>query len=44
MQVPRLTGCLGGAGRTVSVTFGEVPVTMPDGSVTRRVAWVDCRS
>jgi hypothetical protein len=36
--------CLGGAGRTVSVTFGEVPVTMPDGSVARQVAWVDCRS
>ena len=36
--------CLAGPGRTVRVTFGEVPVTMPDGSVASQVAWVDCRS
>ena len=36
--------CLGGPGRTVPVTFGEVPVTAPDGSSWRQVVWVDCRS
>jgi hypothetical protein len=30
-------------GRTVPVTFAEVPVTTPDGSTTRQVVWVDCR-
>ena len=35
--------CLGGPGRTVPVTFGEVPVTAPDGSSWRQVVWVDCR-
>ena len=36
--------CLSGPGRTVPVTFGEVPVTAPDGSSWRQVVWVDCRS
>ena len=35
--------CLGGPGRTVPVTFAEVPVTTPDGSTTRQVVWVACR-
>lgn len=36
--------CLGGAGRTVPITFGWVPVTAPDGASWRQVVWVDCRS
>ena len=36
--------CLGGAGRTVSITFGEIPVTTPGGETSRQVVWVDCRS
>jgi len=36
--------CLGGPGRTVEITFGEVPVSMPGGGIVRQVTWVDCRS
>jgi hypothetical protein len=36
--------CLRELGRTAPVTFGEVPVTAPDGSSWRQVVWVDCRS
>ena len=36
--------CLGGPGRAVEITFGEVPVSMPDGGTARQVVWVDCRS
>ena len=36
--------CLGGIGQNVPVTFGEVPVTTPDGATWRQVVWVDCRS
>ena len=36
--------CLGGPGRTAEITFGEVPVSMPGGGITRQVTWVDCRS
>jgi hypothetical protein len=36
--------CLGGPGRTALVTFGEVPVTTPDGATVSQVVWVDCRS
>ncbi len=36
--------CLRGAGRTVPITFGEIPVTAPDGGSWRQVVWVDCRS
>jgi hypothetical protein len=36
--------CLGGPGNTVRVTFGEVPVTAPDGTMTRQVTWVGCPS
>ena len=36
--------CLGGPGRTVPVTFGEVPVTAPGGTTWRQVVWVECRS
>jgi hypothetical protein len=36
--------CLGAPGRTVQVTFGEVPATAPDGGTVRQVVWVDCRS
>ena len=36
--------CLGTPGRTVPVTFAEVPVTTPDGPTTRQVVWVECRS
>jgi len=36
--------CLGGPGRTVPITFGEVPVTTPAGGTSRQVVWVDCRS
>jgi len=36
--------CLGAPGRTVPVTFGEVPVTAPDGQTWRQVVWVDCRT
>ena len=36
--------CLGTPGRAVPVTFAEVPVPTPDGSTTRQVVWVDCRS
>jgi hypothetical protein len=36
--------CLGGPARNVPVTFGEVPVTTPDGTTWRQVVWVDCRS
>ncbi len=28
----------------VRVTFGWVPVTLPDGGSYRQVVWVDCRS
>jgi hypothetical protein len=35
--------CLRGPGR-VRVTFGEVPVTAPDGGMWRQVVWVDCQS
>ncbi len=35
--------CLQEPGRTVPVTFGEEPVTAPDGSSWRQVVWVDCR-
>ncbi len=36
--------CLRGPGRTVPITFGEIPVTAPDGGSWRQVVWVDCRS
>ena len=36
--------CLNGFGRTVPISFGEVPVTAPDGSSWRQVVWVDCRA
>jgi hypothetical protein len=36
--------CLGAPGRTVPVTFGEVPVTAPDGQSWRQVVWLDCRT
>ena len=36
--------CLGAPGNTVRVTFGEVPATLPDGTTTRQVDWVDCQS
>ena len=36
--------CLGSPGRTVPVTFGEVPVTAPDGQSWRQVVWLDCRA
>jgi hypothetical protein len=36
--------CLGTPGRTAQITFGEVPVTMPDGAIARQVTWVDCGS
>jgi hypothetical protein len=35
--------CLGSIGTTVRIRFGEFPVTGPDGSASREVAWVDCR-
>lgn len=37
-------GCLPGPGKRVQITFGEIPVTLPDGSSWRQVVWVDCRS
>jgi hypothetical protein len=36
--------CLTGPGTAHRVTFGWVPVTMPDGGSYRQVVWVDCRS
>ena len=36
--------CLPGPGKRVPVTFGEIPVTSPDGTSWRQVVWVDCRS
>ena len=36
--------CLATPGRTVPVTFGEVPVTAPNGLSWRQVVWVDCRA
>jgi hypothetical protein len=36
--------CLSTPGRAVPITFGEIPVTAPDGSSWRQVVWVDCRS
>jgi hypothetical protein len=36
--------CLDGVGTTHRVTFGWVPVTLPDGGTMRQVVWVDCRS
>jgi hypothetical protein len=35
--------CLRGVGRRAPITFGAVPVTMPDGGSWRQVVWVDCR-
>ena len=35
--------CLGGPGNAVRVTFGEAPVTLPNGALTRQVDWVDCQ-
>ena len=35
--------CLSGPGRA-PITFGEVPVTAPDGTTWRQIVWVDCRS
>ena len=35
--------CLHGPG-SVPITFGEVPVTTPDGGSWRQIVWVDCRS
>lgn len=34
--------CLNGFGRTVPISFGEVPVTAPNGLSWRQVVWVDC--
>jgi hypothetical protein len=34
--------CLNGVGRTVPISFGEVPVTAPNGLGWRQVVWVDC--
>ena len=39
-----VAGCLIGAGATPRVTFGWVPVTLPDGGTLRQVVWVDCES
>jgi hypothetical protein len=36
--------CLGTPGRTVPVTFAEIPVTTPGGPTTRQVVWIECRS
>ena len=36
--------CLSTPGRAAPITFGEVPVTTPDGATTRQVVWVDCRA
>ncbi len=36
--------CLTGPGTAHRVTFGWVPVTLPDGGSYRQVVWVDCRS
>ena len=35
--------CLHGPSR-MPITFGEVPVTTPDGEMWRQVVWVDCRT
>ena len=34
--------CLNVVGRAVPISFGEVPVTAPDGLSWRQVVWVDC--
>jgi hypothetical protein len=34
--------CLSGFGQTVPISFGEVPVTAPNGLAWRQVVWVDC--
>jgi hypothetical protein len=36
--------CLSTPGRTVPISFGEVPVTAQDGTSWRQVVWVDCRA
>jgi hypothetical protein len=36
--------CLSIPGRAAPITFAEVPVTNPDGSIARQVVWVDCRA
>jgi hypothetical protein len=36
--------CLGTPGRPARITFGEVPVSMPDGAIARQVIWVECGS
>jgi hypothetical protein len=36
--------CLTGPGQYHQVRFGEVPVTAPDGLVTRQIVWVDCQA
>jgi hypothetical protein len=36
--------CLAGPGTTARIRFGEVPVTLPDGSTVRQIVWVDCQS
>jgi hypothetical protein len=35
--------CLTGPGQYRRVKFGEVPVTAPNGMVTRQIVWVDCQ-
>ncbi len=36
--------CLNPVGSAVRISFGEVPVTAPDGTSWRQVVWVDCRA
>jgi hypothetical protein len=36
--------CLTGPGQYHWIKFGEVPITEPDGAMTRQIVWVDCQS
>jgi hypothetical protein len=36
--------CLSGPGQARPVRFGEIPVTLPDGTMMSQVVWVDCQS
>jgi hypothetical protein len=35
--------CLAGTKITARIRFGEVPVTLPDGTLLRQIVWVDCQ-
>jgi hypothetical protein len=34
--------CLGDPGTTARIRFGEVPVTLPDGTMIRQIVWIGC--